>query len=44
MDASRAIFNDHLGDPSVFKGILIMAVLAVLALMAAARSFGRAAA
>jgi ABC-2 type transport system permease protein len=44
VDASRAIFNDHLGDPSVIKGILIMAILAVLALVTAARSFGRAAA
>ena len=44
VDAARAIFNDHLSDLSVTKGVLIMAVLAFLALVVAARSFGRAAA
>ncbi len=44
VDAARAIFNNHLGDASVVKGILITAVLAVLSLVVAARSFGRAAA
>lgn len=42
VDAARSVFNEHLTDPSVGKGVLIMAVLAVLAIVAAARSFGRA--
>ena len=42
VDAARAIFNDHLGDASVVKGLVIMAVLALLAVVTAARSFGRA--
>lgn len=42
VDAARAVFNDHLGDPSVLKGVAIMAVLAALAVAAAARSFNRA--
>jgi ABC-2 type transport system permease protein len=40
VDAARAIFNDQLGDPSVLRGVTIMAVLAILALITAARSFG----
>jgi ABC-2 type transport system permease protein len=43
VDAARAIFNDQLGDPSVLRGVAIMAILAVLALITAARSFGNAA-
>ena len=42
VDAARAVFNDHLGDVSVEKGVLIAAVLAVFAVMIAVRSFGRA--
>ena len=42
MDAARAVFNDHLGDVSVEKGVLIVAVLAVLAVAVAVRAFGRA--
>jgi ABC-2 type transport system permease protein len=42
VDAARAIFNDHLGDVSVVKGIAIMAALAVAAVATAARSFNRA--
>ena len=42
VDAARALFNNHPGDPSVVKGVLIMAVLAVAAVVIAARSFGRA--
>jgi ABC-2 type transport system permease protein len=42
VDAARAVFNDHLGDVSVEKGVLITAVLAVFAVMIAVRSFGRA--
>jgi len=42
VDAARAVFNNHLGEPSVAKGVAIMAVLAVLAVLAGVRSFGRA--
>jgi ABC-2 type transport system permease protein len=42
VDAARAVFNDHLGDVSVEKGVLLIAVLAVLAVAFATRSFGRA--
>jgi ABC-2 type transport system permease protein len=42
VDAARAVFNDHLSDVSVEKGVLITAVLAVFAVMIAVRSFGRA--
>ena len=42
VDAARAVFNDHLGDVSVEKGVLITAVLAVFAVAIAVRSFGRA--
>src|SRR5262249_52280674 len=42
VDASRAVFNDHLSDPSVVKGVAIMAVLAVTAVVTAARTFARA--
>ena len=42
VDASRAIFNDHLADISVVKGVAIMAGLAVISVAWAARSFGRA--
>ena len=43
VNAGRAIFNDHLGDPSVLHGIGIMEVLAAIAVAVAARSFNRAA-
>jgi ABC-2 type transport system permease protein len=42
VDAARAIFNDHLGDASVEKGVLVAAVLAVIAVAIAVRSFGKA--
>ncbi|HLG72211.1 MAG TPA: ABC transporter permease [Chloroflexota bacterium] len=42
VDAARAIFNNRLGETSVVEGVAIMAVLAVLATVLAARSFGRA--
>jgi ABC-2 type transport system permease protein len=42
VDAARAVFNDHLGDVSVEKGVLLTAVLAVFAVAIAVRSFGRA--
>jgi ABC-2 type transport system permease protein len=42
VDAARAVFNDHLGDVSVEKGVLLTAVLAVVAVAIAVRAFGRA--
>jgi ABC-2 type transport system permease protein len=42
VDAARSVFNDHLGDVSVLKGVAIMAALALLAVAAAARAFSRA--
>jgi ABC-2 type transport system permease protein len=42
VDASRAIFNNHLGDPSIGVAVAIMAVLAAIAVSIAARQFGRA--
>lgn len=42
VDAGRAVFNDHLGDVSVVKGVAVMAGLAAVAVTAAARSFNRA--
>ena len=40
--AARAVFIDHLSDPSVFKGVAIMAVLSIVAIFIGARAFGRA--
>ncbi|MDQ6674987.1 MAG: ABC transporter permease [Chloroflexota bacterium] len=42
VDASRAIFNDQLSDPSIGVAVAIMAVLASIAVTSAARAFGRA--
>lgn len=42
VDASRAIFNDRLTDPTIGISVAIMAVLAALAVSWAARAFGRA--
>ena len=42
VDAARAVFNDHLGDVSVEKGVLLTALLAVFAVAIAVRAFGRA--
>ena len=42
VNAARALFNQHPGDPDVIKGLAIMAVLAVLALLVSVRQFGRA--
>ncbi|MDQ6691670.1 MAG: ABC transporter permease [Candidatus Dormibacteraeota bacterium] len=42
VDAARAVFNDNLSDPSVVKGVVIMTLLAVVAVAAAVRNFGRA--
>lgn len=42
VDAARHIFNGNLGDPSVIKGVVIMVVLCVVAVVIGARQFGRA--
>jgi ABC-2 type transport system permease protein len=42
VDAARHVFNDNLSDPSVTKGVLIMLVLCVVAVLIGARQFGRA--
>jgi ABC-2 type transport system permease protein len=42
VDAARDAFNQHVGDASVFRGIVVMGVLCVVAVVIAARSFGRA--
>ena len=42
VDAGRALFLDHVGDVSVVKGLAIMAALALVAVVWAARSVGRA--
>jgi ABC-2 type transport system permease protein len=42
VDASRAIFNDRLTDPSIAIAVAVMTVLAAIALSFAARAFGRA--
>ena len=42
VDAARALFLQHPTDPSVAKGLAIMVVLAVIALLVAVRAFGRA--
>ncbi|MGH7639389.1 MAG: ABC transporter permease [Candidatus Dormibacteria bacterium] len=42
VSANRAVFLGHLGDPNVYQGVVIIAVLAAVAVWFAARSFGRA--
>jgi len=42
VEAARAVFRDHLTDPSVTKGVAIMLVLTIIAIAIGARSFGRA--
>jgi ABC-2 type transport system permease protein len=42
VDAARAVFLGHLSDPSVLKGVVIMAVLSIVAIFIGARAFGRA--
>jgi ABC-2 type transport system permease protein len=44
VDAARAVFNDHPTDPSVARGVAIMAVLAAASVAIAARRFSRTAA
>ena len=41
VDGTRALFRGDLGSPDVWQGLLIMAVLAVLAVVWAAREFSR---
>jgi len=42
VDAQRALFANHVGDASVLKGYLVVGLLGLGAVLAAARSFGRA--
>jgi ABC-2 type transport system permease protein len=42
VDAARAVFLGHLGDPSVTKGVVIMGVLCFVSIVLGARAFGRA--
>jgi len=42
VDAARAVFLGNLDNPSVVKGVALMAVLAILAIFLGARAFGRA--
>jgi ABC-2 type transport system permease protein len=44
VDASRAVFLAHLNDPSVAKGVFIMAALCLVSVIIGARAFSRAAA
>jgi hypothetical protein len=40
--AARDVFNGHGSDPDVFKGLAIMAALAVVGVLIGARRFSRA--
>jgi ABC-2 type transport system permease protein len=42
VDAARAVFLAHLGDPSVIKGVAIMTVLCLITIVLGARAFSRA--
>jgi ABC-2 type transport system permease protein len=42
VDAARAVFRDQLTNPSVTKGVAIMLILSIVAIVIGARSFGRA--
>jgi ABC-2 type transport system permease protein len=42
VDAARAVFRDQISDPSVAKGVAIMLILSIVAIVIGARSFGRA--
>jgi ABC-2 type transport system permease protein len=44
VDAARSIFRANLNDPSVTKGVLIMAILCLITIVLGARAFSRAAA
>jgi ABC-2 type transport system permease protein len=42
VDAARQVFLGHLDDPSVAKGVIVLVVLSVIAVVIGARQFGRA--
>jgi len=42
VDAARAVFRDQITDPSVTRGVVVMLVLSIIAIVIGARSFGRA--
>lgn len=42
VNAGRAIFNDQVATSTVLEGVAIMAALAVIAVVVAARAMGRA--
>ena len=42
VDAARALFNGHWGDPEIAIGVAITAVMAVISVWVAARTFSRA--
>ena len=42
VDAARSLFNGQWGDPEILIGVGMTAILAVLSLMLAARTFSRA--
>jgi ABC-2 type transport system permease protein len=44
VSAARDLFNGHGGDPEVFGGLVIMAVLALVGIGIGSRAFSRAAA
>jgi ABC-2 type transport system permease protein len=41
VSAARALFNEHLADPSVPLALVILGTLATVALLGASRSFSR---
>jgi len=43
VNAARDLFNGHGGDPDVFRGLVIMAVLALVGIVIGSRAFSRAA-
>jgi ABC-2 type transport system permease protein len=43
VDAARAVFNNDAGDPSVVRGLAIMALLAIVGVALGTRAFSRAA-
>jgi hypothetical protein len=36
------VFRDHISDPSVTRGVAVMLVLSIIAIVIGARAFGRA--
>jgi len=43
VNAARDLFNGHGGDPDVFRGLVIMAMLALVGIVIGSRAFSRAA-